>query len=177
MCHQPLIFLLCSVRVIFVPNISPKVKISILRSQKNTFSQEVYVCMITCRTEIVSIIYWRGQSCVSSGGASPWSSHHTPAQGSIFLYLFVFFCIYLLKWKCTWQRSRSVFRFLSKLLASLLLWWLRMWKTAKLFKLSSSSLFRKDVQCARYQDPRSSGRWVCTWRKCCLLEGCLLVSS
>ena len=39
----------------------------------------------------------------------------------------------------TWQRSRSVLRFLSKLLPSLLLWWLRMWKTAKSFKQSVSS--------------------------------------
>ena len=32
----------------------------------------------------------------------------------------------------TWQRSRSVLRFFSKLLLSLLLWWLRMWNTAEI---------------------------------------------
>ena len=72
----------------------------------------------------------------------------------------------------TWHRSRSVFRFLSKLLPSLLLWWLLMWKTARWIELKYGQAQRQK-QKQLYQDLRSSERWACTWRKCCSLEDCL----
>ena len=80
----------------------------------------------------------------------------------------------LMQWKGTWQRSRSVFRFLSKLLPSRLLWWLRMWKTAISFKLSSSSSFKKDV-CAVYstkigghpEGESALGASVARWKAAC----------
>ena len=49
---------------------------------------------------------------------------HSPIMINIFYSI-----IHSLK---TWQRSRSVLRFFSKLLLSLLLWWLRMWNTAEI---------------------------------------------
>ena len=45
----------------------------------------------------------------------------------------------------TWQRSRSVLRFFSKLLLSLLLWWLRMWNTAEIEIIFSVQRFRNKL--------------------------------